>query len=75
MQDTIAISSPSYYNAANTGSSRQIRRVLLMTEPPLIDANEVTDKGYINQRATLERRADLVSVLYAEPLSKDVIIV
>lgn len=63
------------YNAANTGSSRQIRRVLLMTEPPLIDANEVTDKGYINQRATLERRADLVSVLYAEPLSKDVIIV
>ena len=55
------------HNMANTGSSRQIHRVLLMAEPPAIDANEITDKGYINQRATLERRADLVEQLYAEP--------
>jgi len=34
-----------------------------MTEPPQIDANEITDKGYINQRATLERRGALVSLL------------
>ena len=31
-----------------------------MTEPPSIDAGEITDKGYVNQRATLERRQTLV---------------
>ena len=62
-------------NAANVGSSRQIHRILLMPEPPMIDANEITDKGYINQRATLERRAELVGVLYAEPPTKGVIVV
>jgi len=39
---------------------------MLMSEPPQIDANEVTDKGYINQRAVLERRRALVDRLYAE---------
>ncbi|HEY7459365.1 MAG TPA: feruloyl-CoA synthase, partial [Xanthobacteraceae bacterium] len=34
------------HNAMETGSSAQIRRVLLMVEPPSIDANEITDKGY-----------------------------
>ena len=37
-----------------------------MTEPPQIDADEITDKGYINQRAVLERRAALVETLYSE---------
>jgi feruloyl-CoA synthase len=36
-----------------------------MTEPPSIDANEITDKGYMNQRAVLERRAAEVDKLYA----------
>jgi feruloyl-CoA synthase len=52
-------------NAAAKGSSMQVRRVLLMAEPPSIDGNEMTDKGYINQRATLERRRALVDRLYA----------
>lgn len=51
-------------NAENPGSSTRVRRVLLMTEPPQIDAGEITDKGYINQRAVLTRRADLVERLY-----------
>jgi feruloyl-CoA synthase len=38
--------------------------MLVMNEPPSIDANEITDKGYINQRAVLERRAALVEKLY-----------
>ena len=42
-----------------------LKRLLVMTEPPSIDANEITDKGYINQRATLERRRSLVDKLYA----------
>jgi feruloyl-CoA synthase len=47
------------------GSSMYPRRLLVMTEPPSIDANEITDKGYMNQRAVLERRAALVEKLYA----------
>ena len=52
-------------NAAATGSSMRIKRVLLMAEPPQVDGHEITDKGYINQRATLERRRALVDKLYA----------
>lgn len=51
------------WNAANPASSTRIDRFVLMAEPPSIDANEITDKGYVNQRATLERRADLVAGL------------
>jgi len=46
-------------------SSMRPTRLLVMTEPPSIDANEITDKGYMNQRAVLERRADLVEKLYS----------
>jgi len=48
-----------------TGSSTCPTRLMVMTEPPSIDANEITDKGYMNQRAVLERRAALVEQLYA----------
>ena len=34
---------------------------MLLSEPPSIDGNELTDKGYINQRAALQRRADRCS--------------
>jgi feruloyl-CoA synthase len=52
----------------------RIARAMLMAEPPSIDGNELTDKGYINQRAGLERRADLVERLYAKKPDQDVII-
>jgi feruloyl-CoA synthase len=55
-------------------SSLRIARVMLMTEPASIDGNELTDKGYINQRAGLDRRAALVEQLYAEPPGEDVIV-
>ncbi|MBX3678198.1 MAG: feruloyl-CoA synthase [Rhodocyclaceae bacterium] len=57
----------------NGGSSTHATRALLMAEPPSIDANEITDKGYINQRAVLSRRAALVERLYAEPADPAVI--
>ena len=63
------------YNAENTGSSTRVRRVILMAEPPNVDANEITDKGYINQRATLERRHALVERLYQEPPDADVVVI
>ena len=61
--------------AAHGASSMRIARALLMSEPPSIDGNELTDKGYINQRAGLELRAALVEKLYAEPPSGEVMII
>ena len=52
-------------NAEGKGSSMRVKRVILMAEPPSVDGHEITDKGYINQRATLERRKALVDKLYA----------
>ncbi|MCB9749779.1 MAG: feruloyl-CoA synthase [Myxococcales bacterium] len=62
------------YNAENPASSRRVARVLLLTEPPRIDAGEITDKGYINQRAVIERRRALVERLYQEPAPDDVLV-
>ena len=44
------------YNAEHPASSTRVERVLLLEEPPQLDANEITDKGYVNQRAVLARR-------------------
>jgi feruloyl-CoA synthase len=62
--------------AAETGSGSSTHpvRALVMSEPPSIDANEITDKGYINQRAVLERRAALVEKLHAGPPDTEVIL-
>jgi len=62
------------HNENAGGSSTRIARALFLTEPPSIDANEITDKGYINQRAVLARRAALVKLLYREPIDDAVIV-
>jgi feruloyl-CoA synthase len=51
--------------AASTGSSNRVERAILLVEPPSIDGHEITDKGSINQRAVLARRAALVKELYS----------
>jgi len=62
--------------AAETGSGSSTHpvRALVMNEPPSIDANEITDKGYINQRAVIERRAELVEKLHADRPAPEVIV-
>jgi len=50
--------------AEGAGSSQAPTRALLLAEPPNADAGEITDKGYLNQRAVLERRASEVMALY-----------
>jgi feruloyl-CoA synthase len=62
-------------NARATGSSLRVGRALLMTEPPSVDGNEMTDKGYVNQRAGLDRRAALVERVYADPPADDVLVI
>ncbi|MDP6343799.1 MAG: feruloyl-CoA synthase [Alphaproteobacteria bacterium] len=63
------------YNERNPGSSTRVARLILLTEPAGIDANEITDKGYINQRAVLDCRAEAVGRLYAEPPDPAVIVI
>ena len=63
------------YNADAEGSSRRVARALILTESPSIDGGEITDKGYINQGAVLDRRADEVTRLYATAPDRDVIVV
>jgi feruloyl-CoA synthase len=46
-----------------------------MIEPPQIDAGEITDKGYLNQRAILSRRAALIERLYASSPGPDTLVV
>ncbi|MEK8029618.1 feruloyl-CoA synthase [Ideonella sp. DXS29W] len=59
--------------AEGGGSSQSPARALLLAEPPQADAGEITDKGYINQRAVLARRADQVLALYSQAHHPDLI--
>jgi feruloyl-CoA synthase len=61
------------FAAASTGSASRVARLLLIEEAPSIDANEITDKGSINQRAVLKHRAACVEELYAESTSPRVV--
>jgi feruloyl-CoA synthase len=63
------------WNARHTGASQHIARALILTEPPSIDDNEITDKGYINQRLALERRQADVERLFADDPDEGVIVV
>jgi feruloyl-CoA synthase len=58
------------WNAKNSGSSTRIQRLLLLCDPPSIDAGEITDKGYTNQRAVVMRRAADVERVY-DPVSDE----
>lgn len=63
------------HNALHSASSMQIRRLLLLAEPASLDAGEITDKGYVNQRAVLARRAASVEQLYEDGAHPGVIVV
>jgi feruloyl-CoA synthase len=59
----------------NEQGSTRIARALILREPPSIDAGEITDKGYLNQRAILMRRSALVERLYQNPPPPEVLVV
>jgi feruloyl-CoA synthase len=59
---------------ADAGSSARIERLVVMARPAGLDAGEITDKGYVNQRQVLAGRADLVELLYADPVPPGVIV-
>jgi feruloyl-CoA synthase len=47
------------------GTSERIAVAALLAEPPSPEAGEITDKGTLNRRAVLDRRAAIVEALYA----------
>ena len=51
-------------NEGITGSSRVIARAFVLSEPPSLDAGEITDKGSLNSRGIRERRQADVARLY-----------
>jgi feruloyl-CoA synthase len=57
----------------SAGSAGRVERLLLLATPPSLDAGEITDKGYINQRACLQSRAAEVERLYAGEPDREVI--
>jgi feruloyl-CoA synthase len=56
--------------AQGGGSSTHATRALLLAEPASVDGGEITDKGYINQRAVLTRRANAVAKLEEDASSE-----
>lgn len=53
------------HNAAQSGSSTRFARFAVLVDPPSAAHDEITDKGYLNQRRILARRGDAVDALYA----------
>ncbi len=58
---------------AGEGSAARIERVAVMARPPDLDAGEITDKGYINQRHVLASRAALIGLLYTDPPPRGIV--
>jgi len=54
-------------NEGQKGASMCIARLILLAEPPSLQHYELTDKGSINQRAVMERRAEAITTLFAVP--------
>ena len=60
---------------ASLGSAARVERLALLARPASLDAGEVTDKGYVNQRRVLAERAALADLLYASPVPDGVVTV
>ena len=63
VRDGVALGLAKLRAQSSGGSSGHATRALLLAEPASVDGGEITDKGYINQRAVLTRRAGAVAML------------
>jgi feruloyl-CoA synthase len=61
------------FAASTSGSSRRVARLLLLAAPPVAGADELTEKGGINQRAVLANRAAMVTRLLSATPAAEVI--
>jgi feruloyl-CoA synthase len=49
---------------ASSGSAKRIARAIILAEPPSLKDGEITDKGSLNVRKIITRRADILERLY-----------
>ena len=63
------------WNAENSGATMRVRRVLLLTDAPSIDSGEITDKGYVNQRAVLDNRGEALRNLLDDAHHPNLVVV
>ena len=63
-----------HYNKDATGSSNRVSMLYLQTEPPQLDAGEITDKGNLNQGNIIKRRAEKIEELYQKQTDNSLII-
>ena len=61
------------FAAAHPGTSTAVRRAVILEQPPSTDAQELTEKGSVNQKAVLRHRAAIVRHLFEEGRDADVI--
>jgi feruloyl-CoA synthase len=61
------------HNAVHRSNSTRIAGALLLADEPDRNAGELTDKGTVNARIALRRRAEAVRALYADPGTSDII--
>jgi feruloyl-CoA synthase len=59
---------------AGHGSASRVERLLVLARPASLDAGEITDKGYVNQRRVLAERAALAGLLFADPVPAGVVV-
>jgi feruloyl-CoA synthase len=71
LQRAIAAALAQHNRAA--GSASRVERIAVLTRAADLDAGEITDKGYVNQRQTLRNRQELVRLLYTRPTPPGVI--
>jgi feruloyl-CoA synthase len=58
----------------NHGSASRVARLAILSRPASLDAGEITDKGYLNQRKVLAERSSLAELLYTNPAPAGVIV-
>ncbi len=58
----------------NVGAAARVERLVVIAHPADLDAGEITDKGYVNQRQMLKNHSAIVELLYTEPLQVGVIV-
>lgn len=63
------------FNKTQKGGSSRIVRALVLTDPPDPNAHEMSDKGTVNRRAVIDRRADDVDRLFVDTPDAEIIIV
>jgi feruloyl-CoA synthase len=62
------------FNGTHTATSMRVERMLILSEAPSMQHYEITDKGSINRRAVIERRATNAAELFQTPAQGHVVV-